>query len=855
MSGIQVYSDYQGLSKSEKIGLVVLEASKRLMGWVADVGSIYKLTSVDFSVIVSLEDSGVGYAAAASYAALSASTYFLDRNAKTLYVWAAGGVNPNSLFIGLIYRLFFSNVGGVYQPNDLSTGFAVEWVPLLSASSSFGVSLDTHYQLGVAIEGSGSVSFFNDQTFWANRYDKVYFENQRVFIYSWNRALPITEAKIIYRGRIESKQFDETMVTFNLKDFLNELRAPVPLSLISAVAGVRAPSNILAAKQRLLYGYVYGNRPTNIDQVLTSYPLTGTIALTNGSLSIVGTGTTFLNDLSPNDELFFGTYAKAFVVKDVTDDLNATLTQAFDSLTVSGQAYSIRPKLPKNYMNRKFIIAGHALREPVTTVTAADSLSEVTVASMQDIQAGDALVVGAENTTVKRITPVKIQFTTTLLNVPAIGATVTRPAISQVQIGNRTLVLNRDYTYSAAFGTLTLTKTAEFNVAPIQAISGTLTFTSGSRTVTGSGTFFKAELVPGSWLLGNGQSVWVQVLAVDSDTSLRVRVAATYTQTDIAYAKNPEYYNEGKTVLSCDVLGVTIDGTTTGNMIVKAPQVVKDLLIRAGLSSSISASTFTTAESTSEHRVSLVIPAVFSDSKVPTLRDSITAINQSVFGSLIQGRDFLLEYTIFDPEKPASMSTLHEGDILSFKIDSKSDNMAKKINVNYKKKEYDPIAGGPIYSTATATSDAAQYLAKTIKETTIEAALSDDSSATIFAARYAMISEIASSVVKFQTKLQGARLQVNDRVEIRHRKFYTRLGSTSTHKIAAVQSASKSISDSDIELDDLANAFSRVACITATGALDYSQASENDKSVNGYITDTYGMQSNDPNSVGVNLQW
>src|SRR5205085_10577665 len=102
MSQVSTYQDYQGLSKSEKIGLVILEASKRLMGWVLHSGSIYKLTGFNYAVISAIEDSGVAYTAVSSVSSVTASTYYNDRVNQVLYLRASDSSNPNSRFLAMI---------------------------------------------------------------------------------------------------------------------------------------------------------------------------------------------------------------------------------------------------------------------------------------------------------------------------------------------------------------------------------------------------------------------------------------------------------------------------------------------------------------------------------------------------------------------------------------------------------------------------------------------------------------------------------------------------------------------------------------------------------------------------------
>lgn len=857
MGGPSTYSEYQALTSSEKLTLAVIEASKRLVGWALHSGSVYKLQDFEHSAIVSIEDSGTAYVAATSVAGVTAGKYYFDRQARVLYLRAIDSSNPNSRFIGLTFRLFFSDGTGVILPNDMASGFEVEWLPILSKTSRFGVELDNQNQIGVAIEGSGTIELYNDAEYWKPRYDRFYFENQKAFIYSWNRELPISEARLIYRGRVEGKSYSEKTVKFTLKDYVAELKNPIPLENLQSIGDARIPDRLKLAKLRKIYGYVFGMVPVNIDQVLDGYPLTGTVSIASGSGTMTGAGTNFLSSLSPDDEILVEGLEDSISVGDITDDVTLTMGDEYTGLVgiVDAQAW-VKPKTENRFMNRKFVIAGHALREPATTVTDSITPSIIEVASTEDLNVGDVLVVNGEVTALRRLLPNnRIKLTTALVTPPPNGSDVIRAAVTGVKINTRELQVDRDYTYSANDGTLELDPLAEFNVSPISPLVGSMVFTLGSRVVTGTGTFFKADMRPGDWIRGEGQADWFEILSVDADDSLRIRVACTYSDTGPGEIKRPEVYQEGKSVLTCDALGATDDGTTDGALLKTGPKIVEDILIGIGLGTALDSSSFDDAAAIAQHRLGFVIPKKYSDSNSPTAKSVIDEINQSVFGSLIQNADFQLEYSVLQPSRPSSLLQLKEYDVLKFAIESKSDKIAKTILLEYQPREYDPISKASIVSTATATSPSAQYLAKTSKEQTVKTLLVDQESAEIYARRWAFLQEVATSALKISTKLQGSRLSVGDKVDVSHSRMYERIGGSGARKIAAVQSMKKDGSGVDMELEDLGNAFSRCGSITADDALPYEQATESERVRNGFITDSYGMQDNDPETFGSNLIW
>lgn len=851
---MQTYSEFQNKPSSEKIGLIILEASKRLIGFGLHSGSIYRLDNFDHNVLVSIEDSGTAYASVGDLASVTAGSYYHDRSNKKLYLRASDSSNPNGLFIALTFRLHFSNVA-IAAPHDLASGYEVEWIPYLESTSDFGVELDNQNQLGFAIEGSGSITFHNDQEFWAPLFDKVYFENQRCFVYSWNRFLDISEAKIIYRGRIETKSYDPRSVSFKVKDFINELRAPIDLDEIKNVSGVRVPENLLEAKQRRLYGYVLGQVPTPIDQMVEGYPLTGLVSIQNGSTTLTGSGTLFLKEVSPDDEILISNDEEPMTVKSIESNTSLTLTSSYSELTKNDVSATISPKTPVRYANREFLVAGHALREPSTTVTQVVSLSRIRVADPTDFRSGDAVEIAGENSTIVRIMEDVIKLGTTLVTPPSVGTTILRPAITNVYLDKKKLQLNRDYTYNATTGRLTLDELAEFNVAPIRAVSGTVSFTNGSRTITGTNTFFKSDLASKMWIRAEGQFDYFEILQVNSDTEAILRSAATYTVSTSALKKEPDIYNEEESVLSCDALGLSTTGTTGGTLLKRGPEIVKDLLTRGGLGADLDTTSFIDANDLAEHRLGFAIPKKYTDNEEPTIRSVINEINQSIFGSLIQNNTFQLAYNVLEPNRLQGVTKLDHSDVLKFKIESKSDRIAKIVHVKYLMKEYDPVSDDEVFSLTDFESESARFLAKTDRELTVETLLIDASSAAIMAGRWAFLIEVASSVMQLETKLKTALLQVNDRVEIDHEKLYERVGSNLKRKIGGLQLAKRSIFDATIELEDLSNALSRCSTITVNTARDFTDASDAEKLYNGFITDSYGMIANDPETFNIDLIW
>lgn len=847
------YAEFSHKSESNKVGLVKLDAAKRLLGWTLDTGSVYEIQFAESPVITRITQDGTNLTQVGAYGSIVAGSYYFDRSTDTLYLRTSDSTSPNGKFIGVVFRLFFATEP-VIAPHDLSTGFDVEWLPLLKPLSTFGVRLNNADQTGQAIEGSGSISFFNDQDYWRSVYDKYFFENKLCEIFSWSNSLSITEAELIYRGKVQGKSYSQDSVSFSLKDIINQLRASPPLSKMSAVSGARLPDGLLEAFQRRIYGYKLGYRPTNIDQVLDAYPLTGTLAITSGSTSVTGTSTTFLNDLSPGDELVINGVEDPVTVESITSNTALVLSDEFDSGTISGASFSVKPDMAKRYTNRVHFVSGDALAEPATTVTSALNNLIFTVADATGFRAGDPVVVNSEERTILRVSNNIIRVTVSFSSIPS-GA-VTRPSFSNVRINNTLLLRFTDYTVPASNDRIELSELAEFNRAKVKTLSpGTISMTSGSRTVSGTSTDF-LTLKPGDWIRVKGASTntFFEILQISSATSLTLRIASDTTASGSADLKTPVYYQEGTDVLTCDVIGKTDNGVKTGEFLYTPAQIARDVLRSVGVvDTDVNDTSFTEAQDLVSYRLGIAIPDDFNSKTVPKARDIINRINESSFTALVQNEDYKLEFKALAPGREVTEQTVDETQALSFSVDSKSDRIIKTAFINYNHKEYDPLTFAESFQTAFSSSEIAEFLAETENTVTKDTLLVDEADAQTVAERLRFIREVSSSVVKFRTKLQTARLQVTDIIKFSHPKLYERFGSTQKEKIGAIQSLKKSSSEVELEIEDLGNAFNRSYTLTEDTAPEFSLATDDQKAVNGFITDDSGLIDNDPNTTGLYL--
>lgn len=853
---MSTYADFQNQNVSEKIALVKVQAAQRLMAWELHSGSIYKLEDFDYAVIKEITENGVLLVEVFDVASVTAGKWYNDRENKVIYLRTSDSTHPNGKFLSMLFWVFWST-HGVALPNDLSTGVEVYWEPLVKSTSSFGVELDNDQQIGFAIEGQGTINLLNDGSYWDEKYEGWIFEQQPVYIYSFGNDLDPSEAKLIFKGMVNGKSFSSQAVTFKLKDTLAALRSEYPLPKLSELSGALIGEGLLEARQRRIYGKVFGYRPTNIDQLVDSYLLAGTVSGTAGGSILTGVGTSFLSHFSPGDEVQI--LGESYAVASVTSDTVLTINDAFD-LIFSAEPYGIIPEGPKTFINRDWLIAGHECRQPSTTVQSSVTANLFYVDDLTDIDAGDFLYVGTlgsgEIVQVEDINTDGLIRTFNSMLIPApMGTPVLRFCAQNVRINDRLLQFYRDYqiTISGGVTKLTLTAEAEKNINPTRDILGTTTFTNASRTVTGVNTVFTSQLIQDQWIRGKGNFEYFQILSIESDTSLTLRTAATYSDTGPGEYIFGTAFDTEVDVLTCDVIGTTDDDLSTGVLLRTAPEIVKHIIAQVDVTD-INQAAFDKSKDIQPAYLGFAVPRVFSETRAPIIRDIVNKVNFSVFGSLVQNEDFELEYNILRPNKPANYLTLNEPDILSWSVDSTNDRVVKNAIVQYKNKEYDYETGLPSFLTQEKVSDTGTWLVRSMNTKIVDTVLHNGFEALYHANRWAFLLETSTNVVKIKTKLQPARFQVNDVIMVEHEKLFDRIGG-GKRKFAAINKITKSAQGCDLECDDLGNAFNRVAIICETGSPDFDNSDEVQLARQGYITDAYGLINNDRATHSLNVIW
>jgi len=164
-------------------------------------------------------------------------------------------------------------------------------------------------------------------------------------------------------------------------------------------------------------------------------------------------------------------------------------------------------------------------------------------------------------------------------------------------------------------------------------------------------------------------------------------------------------------VLTCDVVGTTDDETSDGELLKTASTIVKDIISKVNITS-INQDSFDKADVMAPYVLGFSLPREFTGVTSRIVRDLINDVNVSVFGSLVQNEDFLLEYSILQPNRPSSAIKLKEDDIIKFSWKSNADRIVKTAIIQYNRKEFDFSTRNESVQTSQKTSDVGSFLVK-----------------------------------------------------------------------------------------------------------------------------------------------
>jgi len=824
------YSDRANQTASEKIVLATLKAVKQYKIFTLHSGSVY-YKDVDYFVS-NVKQSATDLVEFTS-SSLSAGQFYFDKTAKRLYVRTTDSTNPNTKDIIVFHKFFYSNKP-LILPCDLLTGEDVEWDGRIISGGNISQSLDDE-NTGISIETSTNLKLMNGDGYFDEIFDQLVWENKEVEIYSWFYDLPITEKRKIFSGVIIDKSFNPSDVTFKVKDFTFKLRDFLNLARFSTADGTISDDTLGTPKRRI-FGRAKSVKCVGVDKLLegleTSRTLSGNagdnfITALNSINGFLYQGDQFLVEL-PNGEFL------EFTADSVTSSTNINIGDELED-SFYGAVMWLKQNNGWKSANRDWHIAGHKLLEKSYNIDQVISQRRFVLDSVDGLVIGDRVKINSDYVNIVNISGNTVVTEFAISPAPVVNDNLDKIPIQKVHYGDIELVPVRDYTYTnTTEAILTLTSTAEFNIAKTRTLGGvTLTFTNGSGTVNrATGTVDLQTIIKAKDRIridDVNHITWYEVRSV-SETQILLTSAFGYTTAAYsALYKNVDLVKDDS-LITVDTYGL-MNGT---DWIYSASQCVQYILENDAAITSIDQTAFDKAHDQADFSLSLVLPESVGEG-LPSIRTTISKINSSVFGSLSTNNDFDLSYKILNSSKPTSLVALKDDDIISFSVDS-TNSVISDVVVKYRPFT-DITTGENAFEQVTFSNDFVENVVET--SNTIERIIYvyDDAVAETIAQRICFFKSMVNQKVKVKGKMNLALLSLNDIVYIDLDRLYKRYGGGDRLKIGAVSSITNNIYDVEITFNDFGNVFNRVPAICENTQAIYSAATRDEVSRYGFILD------------------
>jgi hypothetical protein len=840
------YEEASLLPSSEKISLVTCEAVKPVKLFTLYSGTTYKKHVPYF--VKTVKNSGIELTEGYDEDSLDVGDYYFDAVYKTLYVNV--GQDPKFESLSLVYKFFFSNTP-LILPNDLVNGEDVEWLPYIQNIGSIGQQLDDE-NTGIVLESQSSVELINNGRFFDSIIDSLIFENQSIVFYSWFNNLSRAEIKKIFEGVIESKDFSPNKVTFRVKDYVFRLKNQVNLGLFSESDGDVLES-VLGTPKRRIYGQVKQAKCVPIDCVLNGYALTGTVSLTLNSTTLTGIGTQFLKELNQDDELIFSIQGEEvlYSVDLIASNTSLTLTKKAEQ-TLINQSVLVDPKHKYRFKNRRWHIAGHKIRQTEAMIVTVINARTFVIDDVSEFVSGDVVRVNNQTTQVTRISSNQIILEQNIFPIPVVGNIIERFPVTKLHYGERELIPFRDFTLTnTTEAIIELDPLAEFNIARELVTDHNLSFRDGRYDVSSSANAdLRTIIKPGDFIRPTTQNnenwyevhhvgpqiVWLKTIFSNngSNSNHHARIKSVDTVSD-------------DSLITVDCYGKDTDSTWMRT----ASDCVKDLVVNDAGFTAIDTSSFIQAKDDCKYTLSMVIPDNIGD-EAPTIRDVISNINQSVFGSLYGNSSQEIAYSIVNTRRPPTMAALRDDDILSWEVQT-NQKIVNNVKVNYSP-FVDKVTGENGFSVIVYQNSFVDQnigIQNTIEKTCY---LFNDSDAETIAQRIAFYYSLSQSILTLKAKANFFTSSVNDRVYIDLDRLYARYGGKSTMKIGVISGVKKSAYNSEIIMNDLGNIFNRCPAIAPNDTDSFTNSSDDEKIKFGYILDPDTLiPGNDEEDLGSGL--
>lgn len=839
-------------ASSEKITLAKVNAKARLYTFNAPVGNVYSKQVPYF--VFSAKQNDTTLFQVSDIGSIGPGTFYYDIKTSTLYTWLIGGVSPKTVEFIATYTFFYADKG-LSLPHDLQDASEdVFWDGRIVSSPGYKHKIGIDQAL-TSLVGEGTLQLKNQDGGFDDTFDALIFENQDVTIYSWSPDLKPSDARVIYRGKITNKTFDDVDVKFKIKDQIFSLLDSPPLEQYTVSDNVSDSAQ--GRFKRLVYGRVDGLRCQSIDQVGAGYELNGTITMTPVSALVTGQGTQFLTEVKQGDKFIVGT--QEFTVDKVNNDGLLTLSDEPDYAAFTAKARVV-PENGNRIKNRQFIAAGHTCAQVETVVVNVPQFNRVKVLETGGLFAGDFIefVETGERIEIKTVAPDNIiVLQQNMILKPTVGTAVIRRPIQEVYIGSRR-VSAQDFTINntATNCGLTFSEEAELNLAFAKNTAFTGSFVNGSRVVsfTPGDVALDEVFSPGDWIKPDGltYTTFYQIVNVNEFTIDLATNFADPSISDIVELKSPEYIQDD-TVISVNILGKTENGAASGLWISKAAQVQRDLIKSIGITQ-FNTQSFTEGAIDSKELISLAIPNDFDTKTPPTVKEIVDQVSKSTNSSLTLDNDLLIKFKTLNVFTEESLPVISDFDLIDWKMKATNGKTYKRVFSRYRFTDVDLATLEDGNKSLVFDSEFVNRYIETNKVNELDLYLYEEVDAQIATHRNSYYNRLGVTTVTVTTDLRLENVEIGEVVILDLKRLYKRFGNNAHRKkVMLVIGKTLTGERTELILSDLGNTFNTSSYITPNDAPEWVAATDDQKLIYGYITDNQGIVNNEEDTAGTHL--
>ncbi len=851
-----------------------------------------------------------------------AGTWFFDNETSTLYTETTGSTNPQTDEEMIVkYRFFFGN-GPTAASWDLTdTGTHVQYEGRIQLNPGYKQKIGIDQGL-ISLIGNGTLKLINTDGDLDEIFDTIIFQNKDVTIFSWNRDLDFSERRIEFKGVVTNKRYDKEFVTFLVKDQLFALEQEIPQNPYTEDDNVN--TDIIGRYKRWLYGRVDGLLLQSIDQIGKGYTISGTASgnVSNGLLD--GTGTAFLSEMSPGDTVLVGT--QEFEIETIESDTQATLG-SIPEFPFSASVITLVPEIATTVRNRDFQVADHACAKLTKTLVSVIQFNRVELNNVVGINEGDFLEFSTgERLEVKNTAPGNIVvLRQNLIVIPSVSSSVIRQPIQRLFVEGKDVKADSfSITITSSGTTVSVDSTIEFDLARTRGLAIDLTFTNGSRKVTyagekdlteilkprdfirptdilfstffevlsvadgfnltgtmtattnsttviGTGTLFDTELSPGDQIVIHGETFTIDTITDPTTMDLDENPSFDFTDaiariedagiielrlvfsdpnhTGAVEGKLPNYIGDA-TILSAEVLGRTENNEPDGTWIQTAAQVCKDLVNEAGLTD-INTASFTQGSIDNSELISNKVPLSPTDS-LQTIKEVANLVTRSTKSSLPTDNNQKIKFKVLNVKIPDDALEIFDNDVINWSVVTTNGRNIRNTIILYRHKDIDRDTLEPGTLIERYTFDFVEKYIGTNKTQELDIYLYDTTAASVMSHRVAYLNSLSRADIELETDLRLEDVEIGDTIIVSFTRLYKRFGdSTSRKKALMVIGKQVNGQRTKLSLSDLGNVFNRSSIITPNTASDFASATEDEKLKFGYITDNNGITNDDEDTQNI----